>query len=82
MASQTPLDSPVWFHICDSRIRQAAATIAPSKDQVIIVVGFVRICVCAGCSWFAVSSVGQSLSGVENPTHTTFGSGALLQGIC
>jgi hypothetical protein len=86
MASQTPLDSPVLFCIRDSQTHQAAVTSTTSKDrvmpQVIIEADIVRICVCAGCSWFAVSSVSESLPCVENPAYTTGGSGALLQSVC
>jgi hypothetical protein len=78
MASQTPLDSPVLFCIRDSQTHQAAVTSTASKDQAIIEADIVRICVCVGCSWFAVSSVSESLPCGENPAYTTGGSAALL----
>jgi hypothetical protein len=82
MASQTPLDSPVWLCMCDSRTHQATVASATSKDQVLIVADVVCICVRVGCSWFAVPSVGESLPCIENPVRITLSSAALPQDIC
>jgi hypothetical protein len=82
MALQASLDTPVLLCKCDSRTHQATVASATSKDQVIIVADFVFICVRGGGSWFAVSSVGESLPCIENPVCITLVSGALLQDIC